>query len=121
MLSDETVAIPPQKWHLIATTFKTNTRKGQFADLPGRSGTFADFRLTSAAFLGAQARSPTSADLAAFPGVRHVRRTFGSPRRPSRAPTLADLRLTSAAFAGADVSRRSSTFAWPRPAFAGAD
>ncbi len=58
MLSDETVAIPPQKWHLIATTFKTNTRKGQFADLPGRSGTFADFRLTSAAFLGAQTRSP---------------------------------------------------------------
>ncbi len=63
--SDETVAIPPQKWHLIATTFKTDTRKGQSADLPGRSHAFAWPRRPL--------RGPT----------------FAWPCRPLRGPTFA--------------------------------
>ena len=63
--SDETVAIPPQKWHLIATRFKTDTRKGQFDDLPGRSRAFV------------------------WPRRRLWGPTFAWPCRPLRGPTFA--------------------------------
>ena len=112
--SDETVAIPPQKWHLIATTFKTDTRKGQFADLPGRSHAFAwpcrpllgaDVRrrcLALPTFAGADVRRPSL-------GLANL---CGGRRLLLASPDFACFRRTSLAF-----RRTSPAFRRTSPAF----
>ena len=113
--SDETVAIPPQKWHLIATRFKTDTRKGQFDDLPGRSRAFVWPRR--------RLWGPTFA----WP-CRPLRGpTFAWPSRPLRGPTFAwpCRPLWGPTFAWPCRPLRGPTFAWPcrplrGPTFTGA-